>query len=50
MIQLKVNGKEYSVDVNPDTPAPLGSAGKSRSDRDQVRLRHLAVRRLYRPP
>ena len=44
---IKVNGTTHSVDVDGDTPLLVGAARRARHDRNQVRLRHGALRRLH---
>ena len=48
MALISVNGRTVDVDAAPDTPAPVGAARSPRDDRNEVRLRHGAVRRLHR--
>jgi hypothetical protein len=36
---LKINGTPHEVDVDGDTPLPVGAARRAQHDRDQVRLR-----------
>ena len=44
---IKVNGTTHSVDVDGDTPLLWVLRERARHDRNQVRLRHGALRRLH---
>jgi len=48
MISLEVNGKKYEIEVTP-TFLCSGSSGASRTDRNEIWLREVALRRLHRP-
>ncbi len=46
-LNLRVNGKERSADVDPEDATAVGAARFAGPGRHQVRLRHGAVRRLH---
>ena len=50
MIRLKVNGKEKTFDGDPDMPLLWYLRDVARAHRNEVRLRHGAVRRLHGAP
>ena len=50
MIALTINGERREVDVPPDMPLLWVLRDVLRNDRDQVRLRHGAVRRVHGAP
>jgi isoquinoline 1-oxidoreductase alpha subunit len=47
MLSLNVNGKRVSADAADDTPLLVGAARLFQPDRNEVRLRHVAVRRVH---
>ena len=49
MVTLRINGTSRTVDVEPDIPLLWVLRDELAPDRDQVRMRRRAVRRLHRP-